>query len=76
MELARAAHALSGTVYSCDYNDDKVAALKEMAGYGVGSIRFCLGDSLDSLRKIASNHEYLDFVFLDSAASATPSANS
>lgn len=69
--LARAAHKLNGFVYSCDYNNEKVAALKEAAGGDVGSIRFVIGDSLDSLQDIASKHDHLDFVFLDSAASAT-----
>jgi len=69
--LAHAAHAMSGTVYSCDYNDDKVEALKARAGADVDAIRFCPGDSLDSLCRIVSEHKRLDFVFLDSAASAT-----
>lgn len=69
--LARAAGALGGVVYSCDYNDEKVSALKAAAGNDVATIRFQMGDSLDSLRNIADMHDRLDFVFLDSAASAT-----
>lgn len=68
--LARAVHKLNGFVYSCDYNNEKVSALKEAAGDDVASIRFQIGDSLDSLQKIAGENDYLDFVFLDSAASA------
>jgi len=67
--LAQAAHALHGIVYSCDYNTEKVSALKDMAG--VDAIEFYTGDSLDSLQGIVSVHDRLDFVFLDSAASAT-----
>lgn len=69
--LARAANAMGGVVYSCDYNDEKVAALKEAAGGDVAAIHFQMGDSLDSLRQIAGQHERIDFLFLDSAASAT-----
>lgn len=68
--LARSAGEMGGIVYSCDYNDEKVDSLKQAAGSDLGSIRFQISDSLDSLRKIASEHDRLDFVFLDSAASA------
>lgn len=68
--LARAARKLNGFVYSCDYNTEKLSALKDMAGDAVSSIRFEIGDSLDRLHEIVSRHDRLDFVFLDSAASA------
>lgn len=71
MALARAAGALGGVVYSCDFNDEKVSALKAAAGNDIAEIRFQMGDSLDSLREIARKHDRIDFLFLDSAASAT-----
>ena len=68
--LAQAAGEAGGIVYSCDCNDEKVSDLKQAAGPDVGAIRFRIGDSLDSLREIVREHGRLDFVFLDSAASA------
>jgi len=73
--LAQAAYPLNGVVYSCDFNDEKVSALQATAGERLAEIRFKMGDSLESLRDIVTNHDRLDLMFLDSAASAMHTFN-
>jgi SAM-dependent methyltransferase len=68
--LAESGRALNATVYSCDMNAKKVAALKQRAGDRLKNVIFMVGDSHDSLKQITGRHPQLDFVFLDAAASA------
>ena len=70
VSLAEAGRNLNATIYSCDYNREKVNALQQRAGSKIDNVTFLIGDSLDSLRKICAQHTKLDFVFLDAAASA------
>ena len=58
------------TIYTCDINSEKADELKELSGPSIGNVQFRIGSSLDSLESIAQNHDTIDFLFLDSAASA------
>lgn len=68
--LASESARLGGTVYSCDYSSEKADALLLRAGEEVSNIHFEFGDSLESLLRIRERHPRIDFLFLDSAASA------
>lgn len=68
--LAECAKATGARVYSCDSNAEKVEALKKRSGPQIDGVRFLIGDSLANLRKIASEHDRIDLLFLDSAPSA------
>jgi predicted O-methyltransferase YrrM len=69
MALASAAPRLKAVVYSCDNNEEKIRELQRLLG-NTTDVAFRAGDSRESLRAIVADHAYLDFVFLDSAASA------
>ncbi len=69
MALAGAAQRLGAVVYSCDYNKEKITELQRLTG-NTANLSFRAGDSHESLRAIVAEHAHLDFVFLDSAASA------
>ena len=68
--LADIGRKLNAKVYSCDFNAEKVAALKERAGKRVDNVEFLPGDSVARLRELAGRHEQVHFLFLDAAASA------
>lgn len=68
--LAAEGRRLGATVYSCDYNHEKADELRAQVGNKVENVRFEFGDSHESLRKIAEQQARIDFLFLDSAASA------
>ena len=68
--LAESGRALNATVYSCDMNAKKIAALKQQAGDRLANVIFMTGDSHDLLKQITRRHPQIDFVFLDAAASA------
>lgn len=68
--LAHAARSLNARVYSCDFNESKVSALKETAGDGIKEVNFIIGDSIAGLKQVAESNQRIDFAFLDSAASA------
>jgi len=70
LSLAEVGKNLNATVYSCDFNEEKVRALQQRAGDRIDNVTFLIGDSLDSLRTICAQHAKLGFVFLDAAASA------
>lgn len=61
---------MNGIIYSCDSNEEKVLHLRHLTGAETAGVRFRIGDSCESLREIVDRHDYLDLVFLDSAASA------
>ena len=67
--LASASQRLKAVVYSCDYNQEKILELQRLIG-NTTDVAFRVGDSHESLRAIVADHAHLDFVFLDSAASA------
>jgi len=71
ISLARIAKKLNASTYSLDYNEEKIDDLKRRAGEQVGNIEFVVGDSLKNLPKILEKHTIIDFLFLDSTASAT-----
>jgi predicted O-methyltransferase YrrM len=68
--LADAGRALDAKIYSCDYNAEKVEALKKRAGTRVSNVEFLNGDSVTLLQRLAQEHEQIHFLFLDAAASA------
>ena len=70
LSLAESGRALNATVYSCDMNAKKIAALKQQTGDRLANVIFMIGDSHDALKQITERHPQLDFVFLDAAASA------
>lgn len=70
LALAEAGMSLAAIVYSCDINDRKVAELKRRAGMRVSNVEFVVGDSKETLPKIGAKHGRIDFIFMDSAASA------
>lgn len=70
VSLAEAGKNLNAVIYSCDFNQEKVNALRQRAGARVENVAFLIGDSLESLETICARHTQLDFVFLDAAASA------
>ncbi|MCD6394269.1 MAG: class I SAM-dependent methyltransferase [Planctomycetes bacterium] len=68
--LTEMAKKCNGRLYSCDINDEMLGELKKRAGDQLTDVTFLIGDSIASLREIAGKHDRIDFVFLDSAASA------
>lgn len=68
--LADVGRALNATVYSCDYDENKIAHLKHKEGSKLENVNFLTGESLASLRTITQRHAAIHFVFLDSAPSA------
>ena len=70
ISLAKVARQRGAQVYSCDYNQEKSDELKSSSPEGIDNVQFMIGDSLESLASIASKHDTIDFLFLDSAASA------
>ncbi len=70
LSLAKTGKALNAKVYSLDYNADKVDDLKSRSGELVSNVEYMIDDSLKSLAKIVERHAQIDFLFLDSAASA------
>jgi predicted O-methyltransferase YrrM len=70
ISLGKAAQRIGAIVYSCDYNQEKSDELKSSSAGMVKNVEFMIGDSLQSLASIASRHDTIDFLFLDSAASA------
>jgi len=68
--LADAGRALGAKIYSCDFNVDKVNALRLRAGDRVSNIEFLAGDSVGLLQQLADKHTQIHFLFLDAAASA------
>lgn len=70
LSLADAGRQLGATVYSCDYNHEKADELRAQVGHRLDNVRFLFGDSHDSLKQIAAQQARIDFLFLDSAASA------
>lgn len=68
--LAAEGRKHSATVYSCDYNNQKADELRAQVGNKVDNVKFEFGDSHESLQRIANQHTRIDFLFLDSAASA------
>lgn len=70
LSLGKVAKRVGAIVYSCDYNEEKSEELKSSSAGMVENVEFMIGDSLQSLATIASRHDNIDFLFLDSAASA------
>jgi predicted O-methyltransferase YrrM len=70
LRLARIGNDFGATIFSCDINQEKIAELKRRAGSRFDNVRFMTGDSLASLKAIASEYPQVDFLFLDAAASA------
>lgn len=70
ISLAESGGEWDVTVYTCDINSEKADELKARTGALVEKVKFLIGSSLTSLESIAKNHETIDFLFLDSAASA------
>jgi precorrin-6B methylase 2 len=70
LALADAGLSLAAIVYSCDINELKVTELKRRAGMRVSNVEFVIGDSKETLPRIAEKHGGIDFLFMDSAASA------
>ncbi len=68
--LADVAREFDARVVSCDFNKDKVDALKARAGSRLDNVQFVIGDSMAALRDIAGDCEQIHFLFLDAAASA------
>jgi len=68
--LARSAENGRAIVYSCDINSEKADELKTLSEGVVDYVQFLIGSSLDSLKEISMRHRKVDFLFLDSAASA------
>ena len=69
LTLDKYAKAFNATAYSLDFNPHKSHALKTEMASRVGSIEFVIGDSLAGLKNITAKQD-IDFLFLDSAASA------
>lgn len=70
LALADAGLSLAAIVYSCDINEPKVAELKRRIGMRVSNVEFVIGDSKETLPRIGEKHGGIDFIFMDSAASA------
>lgn len=70
VSLAEMGTEMGATVYSCDYNKEKADELRQAVPEKVKNINYMIGDSIESLEKIASKHSDISFLFLDSAASA------
>ena len=69
ISLSKCAKELNALAFSLDYNTDKSNDLKSRVGDQVANVEFVIGDSLENLPKISAKHD-IDFLFLDSAASA------
>jgi len=69
VSLSAYAKRLNALAYSLDSSSDKSDDLKSRVGERVANIEFVIGDSLENLPKIVEKHR-IDFLFLDSAASA------
>lgn len=70
LRLARLADKLKAEVHSCDFNDSKLNVLASKNAEVIKSVQFHKGDSLQSLESLSVHLERVDFLFLDSAASA------
>lgn len=70
ISLTEVGKKIGATVYSCDYNSKKADELKLAMPDQISGVNFMIGDSLESLAKVAERHAEIDFLFLDSAASA------
>ena len=70
LSLAEAGRKYNAVIYSCDYNQKKIDALKKRAGERVDNVTFVTGDSIESLGELSGNHPHIHFLFLDAAASA------
>lgn len=70
LALAKMGMETGAIVFSCDYNSKKMDELKSVAQQKISNVNFMIADSLESLSKIAQMHAEIDFLFLDSAASA------
>ena len=68
--LAAAAADGKAIVYSCDINSEKAEELAAACGERMNNVRFMIGDSLRQLEQVAEIEGQIDFLFLDSAASA------
>jgi precorrin-6B methylase 2 len=68
--LAKMARRYSAYAYSLDYNPEKIEELKSRAGREIENVEFLIGDSVQNLPKLVDRHAHIDFLFLDSAASA------
>lgn len=69
ISLNKCAEALNAQAFSLDYNREKCDELKSRFGDKVRNIQFIIDDSLKTLPLITKEHQ-IDFLFLDSAASA------
>ncbi len=69
VSLARLGGRFNAKVHSCDFNPPKLGYLLENVG-SVDNVQFHEGDSLSSLTELCSQLDQVDFLFLDSAASA------
>ena len=58
----------SARFISCDYNQEKVDELRTRVS--LDNVEFRFGDSLTTLREVASQIDKVHFLYLDSAASA------
>jgi methyltransferase family protein len=68
--LAEVGVRFGAWVFSCDNDAEKVEELKKTAGAKIENVTFMVGDSIASLNEITTSHDRIDFLFLDSAASA------
>lgn len=69
ISLNKCAKAFNATAYSLDYNSEKSNELKSRVVDKFENIEFVIGDSLQTLPIIVAKNT-IDFLFLDSAASA------
>lgn len=70
VHLAKIGRQYNATVYSCDINAEKIDSLRSSTGAAVNNIKFLTGDSLQRISEIVEQHQSIDFIFLDGAASA------
>lgn len=70
ISLAHAGKDNNAKIYSCDINTEKADELTTLSGDKIKNVEFLIGQSLTSLEKIAAKHDTINFLFLDSAASA------
>lgn len=68
--LAEAGKEFNAKIYSCDRNREKVNELKARTNGRLDNVDFLVSDSLENLAKIAEKHAEIQFLHLDSAASA------
>ncbi len=69
IHLSRCGRRLKASVYSLDINAEKIDALRSKAGDRIANVEFVVGNSLDILPDVVEGKR-IDFLFLDSAASA------